>query len=129
MNPITGRVHTTFNQAGTTTGRLSSSNPNLQNIPTRTARGREIRRAFVAHDLDWSLLAIDYSQIDLRVLAHISEDPTMCEAFAEGQDIHTATAARLHDVSLSRVTDEMRRLRSEERRVGKESRSRLSPDP
>ncbi len=110
VNPITGRIHTTFNQAGTTTGRLSSSNPNLQNIPIRTARGREIRRAFVAHDPDWSLLAIDYSQIDLRVLAHISEDPTMCEAFAEGQDIHTATAARLHDVPLSRVTDEMRRL-------------------
>ena len=110
VNPSTGRIHTTFNQAGTITGRLSSSNPNLQNIPIRTARGREIRRAFVAQDPDWLLLAIDYSQIDLRVLAHISEDQAMCKAFADGQDIHTATAARLHDVPISKVTDEMRRL-------------------
>ncbi len=110
VSPITGRVHTTFNQAGTTTGRLSSSSPNLQNIPIRTARGREIRQAFVGRDKDWSLLAVDYSQIDLRVLAHISEDPGMCQAFTDGHDIHSATAARLHNVSLDQVTDEMRRL-------------------
>ena len=110
VSPITGRVHTTFNQAGTTTGRLSSSSPNLQNIPIRTSRGREIRQAFVAKDKDWSLLTVDYSQIDLRVLAHISEDPAMCQAFIDGHDIHSATAARLHNVPLDQVTDEMRRL-------------------
>ncbi len=110
VSPITGRVHTTFNQAGTTTGRLSSSRPNLQNIPIRTARGREIRQAFVAKDKDWSLLTVDYSQIDLRVLAHISQDPAMCQAFIDGHDIHSATAARLHNVPLDQVTDEMRRL-------------------
>ncbi len=109
-HPTTGRLHTTFNQAGTATGRLSSANPNLQNIPIRTARGREIRRAFVAERADWTLLAIDYSQIDLRVLAHISEDAAMCQAFADGLDIHAATAASLHDVSLDEVTEDMRRL-------------------
>ena len=109
-NPTTGRLHTTFNQAGTATGRLSSANPNLQNIPIRTARGREIRRAFVAGRAGWTLLAIDYSQIDLRVLAHISEDAAMCQAFADGLDIHAATAASLHDVSLDEVTEDMRRL-------------------
>ena len=109
-NPTTGRLHTTFNQAGTATGRLSSANPNLQNIPIRTARGREIRRAFVAEREGWTLLAIDYSQIDLRVLAHISEDAAMCQAFADGLDIHAATAASLHDVSLDEVTEDMRRL-------------------
>ena len=109
-NPSTGRLHTTFNQAGTATGRLSSANPNLQNIPIRTARGREIRRAFVAGREGWTLLAIDYSQIDLRVLAHISEDAAMCQAFANGHDIHSATAASLHDVGLDQVTEDMRRL-------------------
>ena len=109
-HPTTGRLHTTFNQAGTATGRLSSANPNLQNIPIRTARGREIRRAFVAEREGWTLLAIDYSQIDLRVLAHISEDTAMCRAFANGHDIHAATAASLHDVSLDEVTEDMRRL-------------------
>ena len=109
-HPTTGRLHTTFNQAGTSTGRLSSANPNLQNIPIRTARGREIRRAFVAGRSGWTLLAIDYSQIDLRVLAHISEDAAMCQAFANGHDIHAATAASLHDVSLDEVTEDMRRL-------------------
>ena len=109
-HPSTGRLHTTFNQAGTATGRLSSANPNLQNIPIRTARGREIRRAFVAGRSGWTLLAIDYSQIDLRVLAHISEDAAMCKAFANGHDIHAATAASLHDVSLDEVTEDMRRL-------------------
>ena len=109
-HPTTGRLHTTFNQAGTATGRLSSANPNLQNIPIRTARGREIRRAFVAGREGWTLLAIDYSQIDLRVLAHISEDAAMCQAFANGHDIHSATAASLHEVSLDEVTEDMRRL-------------------
>ncbi len=109
-HPSTGRLHTTFNQAGTATGRLSSANPNLQNIPIRTARGREIRRAFVAGCEGWTLLAIDYSQIDLRVLAHISEDAAMCEAFANGHDIHAATAASLHEVPLDEVTEDMRRL-------------------
>ena len=109
-HPSTGRLHTTFNQAGTATGRLSSANPNLQNIPIRTARGREIRRAFVAGREGWTLLAIDYSQIDLRVLAHISEDAAMCEAFANGHDIHSSTAASLHGVSLDEVTEDMRRL-------------------
>ena len=109
-HPTTGRLHTTFNQAGTATGRLSSANPNLQNIPIRTARGREIRRAFVAERADWTLLAIDYSQIDLRVLAHISEDAAMCQAFANGHDIHAATAASLHKVALDEVTEDMRRL-------------------
>lgn len=109
-HPTTGRLHTTFNQAGTATGRLSSANPNLQNIPIRTARGREIRRAFVAGREGWTLLAIDYSQIDLRVLAHISEDAAMCQAFANGHDIHAATAASLHEVSLDEVTEDMRRL-------------------
>ncbi|MCY3957243.1 MAG: DNA polymerase I [Chloroflexi bacterium] len=109
-HPSTGRLHTTFNQAGTATGRLSSANPNLQNIPIRTERGREIRRAFVAGREGWTLLAIDYSQIDLRVLAHISEDAAMCEAFANGHDIHSSTAASLHDVPLDAVTEDMRRL-------------------
>ena len=109
-HPSTGRLHTTFNQAGTATGRLSSANPNLQNIPIRTARGREIRRAFVAEREGWTLLAIDYSQIDLRVLAHISEDAAMCKAFANGHDIHAATAASLHEVGLDEVTEDMRRL-------------------
>ena len=109
-HPTTGRLHTTFNQAGTATGRLSSANPNLQNIPIRTARGREIRRAFVAERSGWTLLAIDYSQIDLRVLAHISEDAAMCQAFANGHDIHAATAASLHAVALDEVTEDMRRL-------------------
>lgn len=109
-HPSTGRLHTTFNQAGTATGRLSSANPNLQNIPIRTERGREIRRAFVAGREGWTLLAIDYSQIDLRVLAHISADAAMCQAFANGHDIHSSTAASLHDVSLDEVTEDMRRL-------------------
>ena len=109
-HPSTGRLHTTFNQAGTATGRLSSANPNLQNIPIRTERGREIRRAFVAGREGWTLLAIDYSQIDLRVLAHISEDAAMCEAFANGHDIHSSTAASLHEVPLNEVTEDMRRL-------------------
>ncbi len=108
--PETGRIHTSFNQAVAATGRLSSANPNLQNIPIRTARGREIRRAFVSGADDLALLAIDYSQIELRVLAHASEDEAMCAAFREGQDIHAATAARLYGVGIADVTSDMRRL-------------------
>ena len=108
--PETGRLHTSFNQAVAATGRLSSANPNLQNIPIRTERGREIRRAFVSGADDLALLAIDYSQIELRVLAHASEDAAMCAAFEEGQDIHAATAARLFGVAIADVTADMRRL-------------------
>jgi DNA polymerase I len=107
INPHTGRVHTSYNQTGTSTGRLSSTNPNLQNIPIRTEIGREVRRAFVAPK-GKVLLAVDYSQIELRVLAHISQDATLLNAFAEGQDIHSATAAVIHGVSLDEVTYEQR---------------------
>jgi DNA polymerase-1 len=108
--PETGRLHTSFNQAVAATGRLSSAHPNLQNIPIRTERGREIRRAFVSGSTDLVLLAIDYSQIELRVLAHVSQDETMSEAFLQGQDIHAATAAQLHKVAIEDVTADMRRL-------------------
>lgn len=107
VNPHTGRVHTSYNQTGTSTGRLSSSNPNLQNIPIRTQIGREVRRAFVA-PAGRLLLAVDYSQIELRVLAHISQDATLLEAFAQGQDIHAATAATVYGIPLDQVTYEQR---------------------
>ena len=110
INPATGRLHTTFGQAVAATGRLSSANPNLQNIPIRTEQGREIRRAFVAGGDDRLLLAVDYSQIELRVLAHISADKAMCAAFHAGQDIHDATAALIHQTPAADVTPEMRRL-------------------
>ncbi len=102
-----GRVHTRFDQVGTVTGRLSSAEPNLQNIPVRTELGRQIRRAFVARP-GWLLVDADYSQIELRVLAHISGDETMCEAFREGQDIHARTAAEVYGVPLGEVTGAMR---------------------
>ena len=104
----TGRVHTSFNQTITATGRLSSADPNLQNIPVRTELGREIRKAFVAES-GWKLLALDYSQIELRLAAHLSKDEKMIKAFADGADIHTATAAEINNTSLSAVTSEMRR--------------------
>ena len=107
INPRTGRVHTSYNQTGTATGRLSSSNPNLQNIPIRTEIGREVRRAFVAPPGSL-LLSVDYSQIELRVLAHFSEDPTLLEAFHQGQDIHAATAATVYGIPLEQVTYEQR---------------------
>ena len=107
-NPQTGRVHTSFNQCGTATGRLSSSNPNLQNIPIRTEEGRRIRSAFIAAD-GCTLLAADYSQIDLRVLAHYSEDRELVAAFRGGQDIHRRTAAEIFFVAPELVTAEMRR--------------------
>ena len=107
IHPEDGRVHTTFNQAITSTGRLSSSEPNLQNIPVRAAEGREIRRAFAATP-GWVLLDADYSQIELRLLAHLSQDPAMLHAFTTGQDIHTNTAARIFGVSEDQVTADMR---------------------
>ena len=108
INPRTGRVHTSYAQAVAVTGRLSSNNPNLQNIPIRTARGREIRKAFIPREKGRILLSADYSQIELRIVAAISGDPNMCEAFKERKDIHTATAAKVYGVTESEVTKEMR---------------------
>ncbi len=104
-----GLVHTSYNQAVTATGRLSSTNPNLQNIPVRTDKGREIRKAFVPRDKNHILLAADYSQIELRIITHLSADPAMSEAFREGLDIHAATAARVYKVPIEEVTKDMRR--------------------
>jgi DNA polymerase-1 len=104
----TGRIHTTFNQAGAATGRLSSSNPNLQNIPIRTEVGREIRAAFIARP-GWQLVVADYSQIELRLLAHMSLDPVLVNAFRHGEDIHTRTAAEVFGVPPLMVTADMRR--------------------
>ncbi len=108
IRPQTGRLHTTFNQAGAATGRLSSSNPNLQNIPIRTEEGREIRAAFVP-ETDWDLVVADYSQIELRLLAHMSGDPVLVEAFKNNEDIHTRTAAEVFKVDPLMVNAEMRR--------------------
>ncbi len=108
VNPKTGRVHTSYAQAVAVTGRLSSNNPNLQNIPVRTDRGREIRKAFIPRNNDYTLVSADYSQIELRIVAAISGDPNMCEAFRRGTDIHTATAAKVFNVPESEVTKEMR---------------------
>ncbi len=109
IHPITGRVHTSYNQTVTATGRLSSNNPNLQNIPIRTERGREIRRAFIAGGPDRVLVAADYSQIELRIIAHLSGDTLMQEAFRQGHDIHTATAAGIYGIELGDVTLDQRR--------------------
>ena len=108
INPRTGYIHTTFNQAITATGRLSSSNPNLQNIPVRDTDGKEVRRAFIP-DEGCTFLSADYSQIELRVMAHLSQDPHLLEAFRLGQDIHQATAAKIFQKSLDEVTKEERR--------------------
>ena len=108
INSKTGRVHTSYAQAVAVTGRLSSNNPNLQNIPVRTDRGREIRKAFVPRDSKHILVSADYSQIELRIVASISGDANMCEAFQKGIDIHTATAAKVYGVNESEVTKEMR---------------------
>jgi len=108
VNSKTGRVHTSFNQAITTTGRLSSSDPNLQNIPIRSSEGREIRKAFAA-ETDHVLIAADYSQIELRLMAHFSKDSVLMQAFADGTDIHAATAATVNGVDLADVSGEMRR--------------------
>ena len=107
-DPATGRVHTSFNQTGTATGRLSSSNPNLQNLPIRTETGREIRNCVVARE-GCVLLTADYSQIELRMLAHLSEDPSLCEAFRQGEDIHRSVASQIFGVAPDEVTPEMRR--------------------
>ncbi len=109
INRKTGRVHTSYAQAVAVTGRLSSNNPNLQNIPVRTERGREIRKAFIPRDADHILLSADYSQIELRIVAAISGDANMCEAFRLGKDIHTATAAKVYGVEESQVTKDQRR--------------------
>jgi DNA polymerase I len=109
VNQRTGRIHTSFNQAGAATGRFSSSNPNLQNIPIRSEEGREIRRAFIADEGN-VLLAVDYSQVELRVLAHIAQDAEMLAAFGRGEDIHASTAAIIYDVPLEEVTYNQRRI-------------------
>ena len=109
INPKTGRVHTNYAQSIAVTGRLSSNNPNLQNIPIRTDRGREIRKAFIPRDENHVLLSADYSQIELRIVAAISADAAMCEAFIQGKDIHTATAAKVYGIDEEAVTKEMRR--------------------
>lgn len=108
INKDTGKIHTSFNQAVVATGRLSSNNPNLQNIPIRTVKGRTIRKSFVASDSEHLVLAADYSQIELRLIAHLSKDPAMIEAFKNKEDIHTATAAKIFDVKANDVTKEMR---------------------
>jgi len=109
INPATGRVHTSYNQAVAATGRLSSTNPNLQNIPIRTERGREVRKAFIPTDDDHVILSADYSQIELRLVAHMSGDKGMLEAFEKGLDVHRATAARVYGVPLEEVTPAQRR--------------------
>ena len=109
VNPNDGLIHTSYNQAITATGRLSSNNPNLQNIPVRTDKGREIRKAFVARDSNHIMMAADYSQIELRIIAHLSGDEAMQEAFRAGLDIHADTASRVYGVSIEDVTSEMRR--------------------
>ena len=108
VNPRTGRVHTSFNQTGSVTGRLASSEPNLQNIPTRTELGRKVRNGFVAAP-GWVLLSIDYSQIELRIVAHLAQDEAMLAAFRAGQDIHATTAGAVYGVGLEQVTKAMRR--------------------
>ena len=111
INPNTGRIHTSYNQVGSATGRMSSSDPNLQNIPIRTEMGKQVRSAFVAEDApDWVLFAADYSQIELRVLAHLSQDPELLEAFRRGEDIHAATASLMNDVPINEVTADQRRV-------------------
>lgn len=109
INQRTGRVHTSFNQAVAATGRLSSNNPNLQNIPIRTEQGREVRKAFVPRDAEHTLLSADYSQIELRIITEISGDENMLEAFVLGHDIHAATAGKVYNVPLEEVSSEQRR--------------------
>ncbi|GHU95124.1 DNA polymerase I [Bacteroidia bacterium] len=109
VNPSTGRIHTSFNQAVTSTGRLSSNNPNLQNIPIREAEGRKIRATFIPSDAHHVLLSADYSQIELRLMAHLSDDENLMQAFFNNEDVHTATAAKIFHINLSQVTPEQRR--------------------
>lgn len=109
INPSTGRVHTSYNQAVAATGRLSSNNPNLQNIPIKTARGREVRKAFIAKDNEHLILSADYSQIELRIIAEMADEKNMLEAFSNGLDIHTATAAKVYGITIEEVTSTQRR--------------------
>ena len=109
IHPVSKRLHTSFNQAVAVTGRLSSNNPNLQNIPIRTERGREIRKAFVSRNADWCIVSADYSQIELRIIAALSGDASMIQAFKEQKDIHIATAAKVYGVEEAAVTKDMRR--------------------
>lgn len=109
VNPKTGRLHTSFNQTGAVTGRISSSNPNLQNVPIRTETGREVRRAFVT-DPGWRLVAADYSQVELRIMAHVSQDPGLLGAFERDEDIHAATAASVLGIPLAEITKDQRRI-------------------
>jgi len=109
INPKTGRVHTSYNQAVAATGRLSSNNPNLQNIPIKTARGREVRKAFITKDANHVIISADYSQIELRVIAEMAKEENMLQAFINGLDIHTATAANIYSVAVEEVTSEQRR--------------------
>ena len=110
VSPVTGKIHTTFNQALTATGRLSSSKPNLQNIPIRTERGKEIRKAFVPSRPDGVIVSADYSQIELRIMAHLSCDTHLIQAFREGKDVHAITAAKIFGVEPENVTSEQRRI-------------------
>jgi len=110
INPKTGRIHTSFNQTVAATGRLSSNNPNLQNIPIRTDRGREIRKAFISRGEGWTFVSADYSQIELRIIAAIAEEKTMMNAFATGIDVHTATAAKVFNVPIEEVTRQQRNV-------------------
>ena len=110
VNPHTGRIHTEYKQTGSDTGRLSSTEPNMQNIPIRTELGRQVRKAFIAENSDWTLLGADYSQIELRILAHYSRDEGLMSAFLNGEDIHAATAASVYDVPIGDVDAEMRRV-------------------
>ena len=108
LNPVTKRIHSSFNQAVAATGRLSSDNPNLQNIPIKTQRGREVRKAFIPRNKDYVLLSADYSQIELRIIAELSGDPGMIDAFVNGIDIHASTAAKIFNVEVEKVTRELR---------------------
>ncbi len=110
INPETGRIHCSFNQVVAATGRLSSNDPNLQNIPIRTPAGQRVRKAFIPGDVDWKLVCADYSQIELRMLAHFSQDNVLLDAFAQGIDIHTAVAASVYSVEREHVTSDMRRV-------------------
>ena len=109
-SPVTGKIHTTFNQALTATGRLSSSKPNLQNIPIRTERGKEIRKAFVSSFPDGVIVSADYSQIELRIMAHLSQDTHLIEAFREGKDVHSITASKIFGIAPEEVTPDQRRI-------------------
>ena len=110
VSPITGKIHTTFNQALTATGRLSSSKPNLQNIPIRTERGKEIRKAFISSRPDGVIVSADYSQIELRIMAHLSCDQHLIAAFRNGQDVHAMTAAKIFGINIDEVTADQRRI-------------------